>query len=94
MWLFFFGTPCTYLLYLLYVDVDTSEGTKETGRKGEKIDFQILCHQRCRNLEIQVTHTAGDVDLYGQEDDIPHLVSVSQTSNIKTNIIGFFLFSV
>ena len=52
----------------------TSEGTKETGVKGEKIDFKIWCHKRCRKLEILVTHNTGDIDLYGQEEDIPHIV--------------------
>lgn len=46
------------------------------GTKGEKIDFKIDCSQRCRDLEIVVTHSTGDIDLYGEVDDIPHLVSV------------------
>ena len=52
------------------------------GSKGEKIDFKIDCSQRCRDLEIVVTHSTGDIDLYGEEDDIPHLVSVDVMSNI------------
>ena len=45
--------------------------------KGEKIDFKIDCIKRCQDMKISVTHSTGDIDLYGEENDVPHLVLVS-----------------
>ena len=48
-----------------------SEWTHPAGTKGDRFDFRIDCHRKCRNIDILVTHDSGDVDLYGEEAEVP-----------------------
>ena len=41
------------------------------GSKGDRFDFRIDCHRRCRNIDINVSHSSGDVDLYGEDEHVP-----------------------
>jgi len=45
------------------------------GNKADRFDFKISCLARCKSLEVIITHGTGDVDLYGEADEVPHIVN-------------------
>ena len=58
-------------IFLLFLDWSHPRGDKY-----DKFDFKIVCLSRCKNLEVIITHSTGDVDLYGEADEVPHIVYV------------------
>ena len=34
----------------------------------------IDCNHKCRNIDIVVNHASGDVDLYGEQKEVPNIV--------------------
>ena len=51
-----------------------SEWKHPAGNKAERFDFKLTCYRKCRHIDIVVTHGSGDVDLYGEETEVPHIV--------------------
>jgi len=51
----------------------TWEWTHPGGKQGDRFDFRIDCVGHCRFIEIIVSQSTGDVDLYGEDDTIPIL---------------------
>lgn len=58
-----------------FIPLLTWDWTHEAGKKADRFDFKIVCLARCKSLEVLITHSAGDVDLYGEADEVPHIVN-------------------
>eukprot|EP00092_Neocalanus_flemingeri_P001861 GFUD01001984.1.p1 GENE.GFUD01001984.1~~GFUD01001984.1.p1 ORF type:complete len:358 (+),score=83.95 GFUD01001984.1:63-1136(+) len=58
-----------------YIPLLTWDWTHAAGNKGDRFDFKIVCLQRCKSLKVTIIHSVGDVDLYGEADDVPHIVN-------------------
>jgi len=49
------------------------EWTHPAGQKGDRFDFRMDCQGNCRNIEIIINHSTGDVDLYGEDTETPNI---------------------
>jgi hypothetical protein len=58
-----------------FIPMLTWDWSHPSGQKSDRFDFKISCLARCKSLEVIITHSSGDVDLYGEADQVPHIVN-------------------